>query len=133
MDNITLDQYKELRRQGLSQEQIKDLQKRGKITEAVQPKETFMQKGLLRSAGSFLGMEQFGRGIGQAIYNISGANKANQQQILEQQEETTTNLVNAIKDARARGDLAAVERLTKAAETFQTDSAKTDFVGMGTQ
>lgn len=131
MDTISLEQYKELRRQGLSQEQIKDLQKRGKIAETVKPKETFMQKGLLRSAGSFLGMEEFGRGIGQTIYNLTGEGKKVQESILQQQQQTTTDVINALKKAREEGNTQAVANLSKTLERMSTEQG-VDFEQLGT-
>ncbi|MCA9358245.1 hypothetical protein KC902_03215 [Candidatus Kaiserbacteria bacterium] len=100
MDNLTAEQYKELRRQGLSQSQISDLQKRGKISETLN-KKTFSEKGLVRSVGSFLGMEEFGRGLAATI------NKPAQEKLrsntIAQTEQSQNDLIAAIKSNREKG------------------------------
>lgn len=126
MDTVTRDQFKELRRQGFSQEQIVDLQKRGKISENLN-KQTFGQKGLLRSAAGFLGMEEFGRGIGQTIYNMSGEGKRVQEGILANQQSSQDALLTRIREKRALGE--DTSKLTGALQGTKVD---TDFVDLGT-
>lgn len=121
MDNVTLEQYKALRLQGYDKNAIQDFAKRGRISEKLDSNKTFKQKGLLRSAAQFLNMDEFGRGIGQTIYNLSGEGKRNQEEILKTQENTTTNVISALREARQRGDTRAVNNLSKTLETMSGD------------
>ena len=121
MDTVTKEQFTALRKQGYSTDNIKDFAKRGRITEKLAENKTFSQKGLLRSAAEFLNMDEFGRGIGQTIYNLSGQGKEVQQNIIQQQEKTTTNAIQALQDARARGDERAVTNLTKNLEIMSQE------------
>lgn len=100
MDNITLEQYKELRRQGLDKAQIQDLQKRGKVAETLNP-QSFKQKGLIKSVGSFLGMEEFGKGIA-ATLNKSSLQKL-QSESMAQTSSIQDELISAIKSNREKG------------------------------
>lgn len=110
MDNLTLDQYKQLRRQGFDKEQVQDLRARGRVQETLQ-KETFKQKGFFRSAAEFLGVSEFGRGIGQTIYNATGQREKIQEQMLSQDKQTTDNLIAAVKEGKAAGrDTATLEQ-----------------------
>ena len=112
MDNVSREQFKQLRQMGYTKDNIVDFAKRGRIAEKLN-KETFAQKGLLRSAGEFLNMDEFGRGIGQTIYNMTGQGKRIQEGILQQNEEQTNSLIDALKQARESGDEKAVVNLTK--------------------
>jgi len=112
MDNVSREQFKQLRQMGYTKENIVDFAKRGRVAEKLN-NQTFSQKGLLRSAGEFLNMDEFGRGIGQTIYNLTGQGKNVQEGILQQNKEQTTLLIDALKQARERGDERAVGNLTK--------------------
>jgi len=102
MDKVSREQFKELRQMGYSSTVISDFAKRGRISEKLN-KQTFSEKGLLRATGEFLNMDEFGRGIGQTIRNVTGETDRVQQGILKQQEESTTSLINAIRKGRAEG------------------------------
>jgi hypothetical protein len=113
MDTVTREQFKALRLQGYTAENIQDFAKRGRITEKLNGNKTFQEKGLLRSAADFLNLDEFGRGIGQTIYNMTGEGKRTQENILQLQEQNINSSVNALRDARARGDEKAVANLTQ--------------------
>jgi uncharacterized protein YeeX (DUF496 family) len=110
MDTVTREQYKELRKRGLSAAQVQDIAKRGRVYETLNT-QTFKQKGLLRSAADFLNMDEFGRGIGQAWANATGTQdsviKANEMAM-----DTQNRLVSLIKEKKARGE--DTSRLDKA-------------------
>lgn len=127
MDNISREQFKQLRQQGHSPAAIKDFAERGRVDEMLN-KQTFKEAGLLRKAGEFLNMDEFGRGIGQAAFNISGQNRRNREQILEQGQQTTDTLVDLYREAQDSGDTERAERLGRMLQS-QPDF---DFEGMGT-
>lgn len=102
MDNITREQYKQLRQQGYSQQEVQDIARKGKVYETLNQK-SFKQKGLLQTVGGFLGMEAFGRGIGTAASNALGT----QDQVIQANEQATgiqTNLIKRIREKKARGE-----------------------------
>jgi hypothetical protein len=102
METVSREQYKELRKRGYTQEQITDLAKRDRLSETLDDN-SFAKKGLLRSAGEFLGMEEFGRGIGTTISNTLGT----QDRLIQATDQSTdiqTNLLRRIKQKEARGE-----------------------------
>lgn len=108
MDNVTREQYKQLRKLGYTQENIKDFAQRGRISEKLDT-QTFKQRGLLRSTAQFLNMDEFGRGIGQTIYNVTQGEK-DRQNLLDSQKSRIDNLVNGFREAKERGDDEATDR-----------------------
>ena len=58
MPSISIEEYKKLRQQGLTPEQI---------SEQVNQKTT----GLIPKVGKFLGMEEFGKGLGQLAFGLT--------------------------------------------------------------
>lgn len=121
MDTVSRDQFKQLRQMGYSKENIVDFANRGRIAEKLDTR-GFQEKGLLRSAGSFLNMDEFGRGIGQTIYNLTGQGRKTQDAILQQTDSTRTQVIEAVRQARERGDEKAVANLTRTLERMQQDS-----------
>lgn len=100
MDNITREQYKELRQKGFSQQEVQDIARKGKVYETLNSK-TLKQKGVLQTVGGLLGMEPFGRGIGTAASNALGT----QDQVIKANEQGSviqTNLLKRIKEKKAR-------------------------------
>lgn len=128
MEPVTKQQYKELRRRGFQQDQIIDLQKRNRVYETLN-KESFKEKGLLRSTAEFLNMDEFGRGIGQTIYNLTGEGKRNQEQILASQKQGIDNAIKLFKDAQASGD---PERIEKAKQILQQGNPEVNFEELAT-
>lgn len=125
MDKVTKEEYTQLRNKGLSQAQIVDLARRGRVYETLN-KETFKEKGLVRSVGGFLGMEEFGRGIGQTIANVGGSQEraiAGQEQAMKSQ----SRLLKRIKEKEARGEDASRLR-----EALQYVAPQEDFEELGT-
>lgn len=128
MENITREQYKQLRQDGFTQEQIRDLQKRGRVFETVN-RENFKKKGLLRSAAEFLNMDEFGRGIGQTIYNLSGQGGRSREQILASQQQGTDAAIQLMRQARESGD---PERIAKAKQLLKESQSDVDFEQLAT-
>ena len=95
---------------GYTQDQVLDIAKKGRVAEVLE-KKTFREQGLIRAAGQFLGMGEFGRGIAATIRNVSGETKRTQDSILQQQQEQTTKTIQALQEARQRGDTQAVDNL----------------------
>ena len=62
MPSISIEEYKKLRQQGLSP---------GQISEQVNQKTT----GLIPKVGKFLGMEEFGKGLGQFAFSFTKEKK----------------------------------------------------------
>lgn len=102
MDKVSREQFKELRRRGHSASDIRSMQERGRVSEELNRK-TFRQKGLLRAAGEFLNMDEFGRGIAMAGRQITGATRRNQDALVRQQQDNTSQLIDAIRRGRAEG------------------------------
>lgn len=131
MEKLTQEQYTQLRQKGLSQSEIRDVANRGKVYETLN-KKTFKEKGLLRSTAGFLGMEEFGRGIGTAIGNFKGT----QDTVMQGQQrlqKAQTDLLKKIKEGRAQGKdtsrLEAVLQQMAGAEQGVAD----DMLEVGTQ
>lgn len=109
--DITREQYKTLRQQGYSQADIQDLAKRGRVDEELDNR-TFKEKGLFRSVGGFLNMDEFGRGIGQAFFNLTGEGGEATDRIVQQQQQGTTQLIEGIRRGREEGrDVSRLETL----------------------
>jgi len=68
---ITFEEYKKLRQSGLSQDQV---------ISQTQPQE---KRGLLRGVGKFLGMEEFGKGLGLAAFRLTPEYKDLERQVQE--------------------------------------------------
>ena len=68
---ITFEEYKKLRQEGLSSEEIRT---------QIYPEK---KRGLIRGVGKFLGMEEFGRGIGLAAFRLTPEYKDLEKQLQE--------------------------------------------------